>query len=1005
MQRSKARLHRRAAASAIALAAAAFLNGAPVRAETGLEAGGSGENGAGGAASAERAGEGDGGIIVTGTRIARPELESAMPISILTFDDAKDYGRDTLYDALLLLPAIGPGLGESSSLGQEYDAGVANINLRNMGNNRSLVLVDGHRWVSGGARTSAVDVNTIPSALIERFEVVTGGAAAIYGADAVTGAVNIIMKKKMSGLRLSATNGISQQGDAGQFDASAAGGFDFGGGRGHVVLGGNYSHTAPLRSTQRWSDRNSYYANPANTGPNDGIPDNILARDYRVMYRSAHPAFCMYNGKNPCGANNGQWYQLIGGQVTEVPKSSYTLVTNGQTGGQDGGGGLNGNENHYIRNGSQRYSAYANVNYEFSPSITWNMAFSYAHTDTKGPTQFPEYRTDARTPPNWWGKNGVGNTGEIATLTNPYLPESLRQFMLANNLTSIGLDRTYLNLPLAMEIHKRDNVTISSDIGGALAGKLNWQAFARYGQVVDNITTTNMVGRDQWLNARDTVRDATGQIVCADPAARAAGCQPLNFLSTDPFSRELLDYLLFERYERTKNTLFTAGGNISGSLFSLPYGEVSIAAGVEWRRETLKTSDDPDTAKLGTIIFSPGMDHALHPALHRTREAREIYGEIVVPLLSDLPFAHRLEVEGAYRYSQYSDSPDTQSWKAGGTWAPIAGLTLRGVYSHSVRVPNFGELYSPVGFSTYGKIDDPCSGAFVAQAPNRLANCQALMPNLAIPLPYPNQNIPVVYTGGNPDLTPETSNSFTIGAAIQPKFLPGFDLTADYWDIKIDNAITALGYATILQLCVADAGGPTAAYCDLVTRNADGTVATVRSQNANLAGLRGRGVDIGAHFRTAIGKGQFRASFTGTYLLEQTTVASIGVKGTDAAGGWNNPRFKGTLMTSYAIGDLTIGVNTRFISRSKYSTTAASSETYEFPYVPAYVYNDLSLTYRPTETYSVTLGVKNISNNGVFPAIQDTAIQPHGVGNGRGIGPAYYDAIGRYFFLKADLKL
>lgn len=221
------RLRARATAPALAITLGTLLGSASVAAQ------------ASGPERDDETADGASAIIVTGTRIARPELESTMPISVITLADAKDFGRNTVYDALLLNPAIGPGLGESSSLGQEYDAGVANINLRNMGNNRSLVLVDGHRWVSGGAPTSAVDVNTIPSALIDRFEVVTGGAAAIYGADAVTGAVNIIMKKQMTGLNLSATNGISEKGDAHQFDASGAGGFDFGGGRGHFVFGGN----------------------------------------------------------------------------------------------------------------------------------------------------------------------------------------------------------------------------------------------------------------------------------------------------------------------------------------------------------------------------------------------------------------------------------------------------------------------------------------------------------------------------------------------------------------------------------------------------------------------------------------------------------------------------------------------------------------------------------------------------------------------------------------------
>jgi len=940
-------------------------------------------------------------LVVTGSRIARPELQSTMPINVIQMDDAKDFGRLGVYDALMLSPGIGPGLGESSSLGQEHDAGVANINLRNMGNNRSLVLVDGHRWVSGGARTSAVDLNTIPSALIDRFEVVTGGAAAIYGADAVTGAVNVIMKKQMVGSEASVTTGVSDRGDANQTNASFGTGFNFAGDRAHLVIGADYTKTDALRSTDRWTDRDVYYANPANTGPDDGIPDSILARDYRVMYRSATPAWCLPVG---CAGTTGQWYQLVNDQVVAVPRDSYTIVTGGLTGGQDGGPGLNGNENHLIRNASERGSVYANLEFELTPDTVWNTALSYAHSYTNGATEFPEYRTDARTPPNWWGKDGVGNTGEVATLSNPYLPDAMRQFMLDNGLTSLGLNRSYMNLPVPEEVHKRDNFSLSTDLSGRFTDNLHWQGFVRYGVVSDAITTRNMVGRDEWLYARDAVRDAGGNIVCADPVARAGGCQPLNIFTTDAFSPELLDYLLFNRHESTRNSLLNASASIDGSLFRLPAGDLSFAAGVEWRQERLDTKDDPDTVKLEDVLFSPGMDYAYHPAISEKRDTSEAFAEVVVPLLSDLPFARRLEVDAAYRYSHYSDNPSTDTWKVGAAWEPFTGFTVRGTRSRSVRVPNFGELYSPIGFSTYGKIDDPCNVQQINRAPNRLANCQALMPDLVMPLPYPNENIPVVYSGGNPDLTPETSDSKTIGVVFAPQFLPGFDLTADYWDINIENAVTSLAYLTVLQLCVADAGGPTMAYCDLVTRNPDGTVKEVRTQNANLAALHGRGIDFGANYRHAIGPGMLRLNFSGTHLIEQTTVASIGVPGSNSAGGWQNPSFKGTLLTRYDIGRFGFALNTRYISRSWYSTTEKREEAYEYPFVPSYIYNDVTLSFRPNDTYSISVGVKNIEDHGVAPGIQDTAISPHGTGNGRGIGPAYYDAIGRYYFLTFDAK-
>lgn len=926
-------------------------------------------------------------IVVTGTRIARPELESAMPVAVLRMDAAKSFGYNTAYDALTLLPAIGPGLGNSNSQGETFDVGVANINLRNLGVNRTLVLVDGKRWVSGGARTSAVDLNTIPDAMIERFEIVTGGAAAIYGADAVSGAVNIIMKKKITGLNISAITGISQEGDARQTSISASTGFEFADGRGSFVIGGTYNDTALLRYNDRYLNRTSFVTNPANTGPNDGIPDNILETNLRFLNRSAIPAFFL----------NNQWYYLPDGIVT--PTGYERVYVPGALGSGRGGPGANAFEYHLLRNKSEYGSLYSNLSYELTPEITWNTTFSYAKTYTRGPTVFPEYRDDLR-PTNWWG----GTTGGVARLTNPFLPASLRQFMIANNLTSVALNRTYFNLPQPFEIHERDNVTVGTDIGGALTDKLNWSAFFRYGQVIDNVTTTNMVRRSAWINARDVVADpATGQPVCANAAARTAGCIPFNLFTTDAPSQAFLDYATTDRFERRKNTLYTGGGSITGSLFSLPYGDVSIAAGAEWRRETLSTRDDPDTAKLAEIVFRPGGDYVLHPALDASRNATELYGEVVIPVLRDLPFAYRLGIEGAYRYSNYSDTADTHTWKAGGTWEPVAGLALRGVYSRSVRIPNFGELFSPLLIQTVGVTNDPCSGVFITQNPNRARNCATVLPGLSLPLPFPNTNAPQINLGGNPELTPETSKSLTLGAVFQPRFLPGFDLTVDYFDIKIDSVITAVPYLSILNLCVDSASGIDSFYCDLITRNSTGQIVSIQAENYNQAELRARGIDVGASYRHLVGPGLLHIGFNGTYLLEQTSVATQGTTGVDFAGQWTNPRFKGTLFTNYTLGKVTIGLNTRFISRSVFNVTDSSAETRDPSHVPAYVYNDLTVQVRPTERYGLTLGVKNISNVGIFGPLRDTAPGPNSSG-GVQTGSAFYDAIGRYFFAKVDVK-
>jgi iron complex outermembrane recepter protein len=937
--------------------------------------------------TAEDAGAPGGDIVVTGTHIARPELQSAMPVAVLKMDAAKSFGYNTAYDALLLNPAVGPGLGNSNSQGETYDVGVANINLRNLGVNRTLVLVDGKRWVSGGARTSAVDLNTIPDSMIDRFEVVTGGAAAIYGADAVTGVVNIIMKKNITGLHISATDGISQQGDARQTYISPTAGFSFGDGRGSFVIGGTYNYSAPLRDSDRYQNRIGYIPNPASTGPHDGVPDNILDYNIRYLQRSGTPTIFF----------NNQFYALNNGVLS--PANYNRVIATGPLGSGDGGIGANAFENHFLRNKSVNGSLYSHLSYEFTPAITWNATFDYAHSYTRAPTVFPEIRDDSR-PTNWWG----GTTSETATLTNPYLPDSLRQFMTANGLTSIPLNRTYFNLPQAYENHKRDDFTAGTDIGGKLTDRLKWTAFFQYGQSVDHVTTTNMIKHFEWLAARNVIADpATGQPQCADPAARAAGCVPFNFFTTNAPSQAFLNYVEANRYEWRKNALYTGGGNITGSIFSLPYGDVSIAAGAEWRRETLSTRDDPDTAKLTDIIFAPGSDYIRHPAIDAARNTTDLYGELVIPLLKDLPFARHLGIEGAYRFSHYTDEPNTNTWKAGATWEPVSGLTLRGVYSHSVRVPNFGELFSPQVVQTVGVTSDPCSGVFITQGPNRAKNCAALLPGLSLPLTYPNTNAPTILLGGNPGLTPETSNSFTLGGVFQPKFLPGLDLTVDFWNIKIKNVITAIPYTSILNLCADSSSGINNFYCSLISRNASGQIVAIQASNYNLALLKARGIDFGLNYHREVGPGLLQLGLNGTYLLSQTNIGSPGTDAVDYAGQWNYPRLRGTLMTNYSIGKFTFGLNTRFISRSVFDVTDASPETRDPNHVPAYVYNDLTVQFRPTQRYSLTFGVKNISNVGIFGPLQDTAPGPNSSG-GVQTGAAYYDAVGRYFFAKVDVN-
>lgn len=942
------------------------------------------------------------GMVVTGSRIARAELDSAMPISVIQMEQANDFGRFSLHEALMMNPAMGPGLGDTNSRGMQYDKGVANVNLRNMGANRSLVLVDGHRWVSGGARTAATDLNTIPSALIDRVETVTGGAAAIYGADAVTGAVNVVMKKRVDSTSLRLTTGLSEEGDGRQTSLSAGGGFDFADGRGHVVIGGNYLFSDDIATRDRYTQRNTYAVNPANTGPDDGIPDNIII-DFHQFYRSPYPTFCLYGGQGTCGASNGDWYQYIDGTVVNIPKDSYSVVSNGNQGTQNGGPDTAFGIYDYVllRDKSEKSSAYANVEFALTPNVMWNTSVGLARSYSSGNAQWPGYRDDAR-PTNWWGRDpdtGIAHPGGVARLDDPFLPEAMRAFMQAQGLEEIRLNRHYSHLPMSREIHRRDSFTFGTDLTGPLTDRLDWSTFLRYGEVNDDITHTNMVGRQQWLAGRDAVL-LDGQIVCADPAARAAGCVPFDLYSTAPVSQAWKDYALFNRYEQTGNSLLNAGFGLNGSLFDLPAGPLSVAAGVEWRQEKLRTRDDTDTAKLHNIVFSPGMDQGLHPDMDAERKVTEGYVELVVPVLADLPFARRLDVEGAWRYSDYSDNPSTDTWKAGVIWSPVEGLTVRGVKSYSTRVPNFGELFSPISVATYGHISDPCQDGRITQDKDRPANCAATVPNWTGPLANPNTNAPRVFSGGNPDLTPETSNSFSYGLVFQPRALSGFDASVDYWEIEIDNVITSLAHGTIMNNCVNASGGPDMGYCQYVHRDpVTGEVDWVQAQYANLAGRLTRGIDFSASYRFDLGPGQWRVGLNGTRLLEQRVIAQRGSQGTDYAGQWNYADKRFNLTNSFAVGDYRIALNTRYNGRTRYSISDQSDETRQMPYVPSYLSHDLNLTWAPSPRYSVALGIKNLTDARIdHPVLRDTPTSPN-QSEGNNTGSAYFDAIGRYYFV------
>lgn len=943
----------------------------------------------------EAAADRDEAIIVTGSRIARSDLVNPMPVGVIKMDDALRFNSNDIYSVLQQNPALGFGGTSLNSSATGWDSGARFINLRNLGTNRSLTLIDGRRRVSGSTRSSAVDIGTIPLGMIDRVEIITGGAAAVYGADAVTGAVNIITKKNIDETTISVTGGLSERGDAGNAQVSVSTGFKFADGRGRVSVGGTYSWTDSLYMYDRydWTQQPLLLPNLANTGTSDGIPDRIHVWNYRQHYYAYEPNFWL-------GTVNGQvvnqrFMLEDGGTVRPMVHDIYMDKAPAQFALGSGGDGRNLTDMTQFRGAEHAISTLGRVEYDLTDHVTWSGYFSYSRNNYDGAGTY--YRDDTRTT-----FMGVGSAK--AYLDNPFLPDAIRAVMQEYGLTSLNIDRTYGNFPVRDELHKRETITVGTELTGSLSDSLNWSAFYQYGRFKDHAIEGNVPIRSHWLAARDVITGPNGLPVCRDVTARAAGCVPLNIFSKAAPSEELLNYVMGDRDEYRTITQQSAGVEIDGSLFHLPAGDVKFALGAEYRKDTLTNRDDP-LALSGELVYGGGPGK--RSELDVEADVKEAFAELVVPVFVDAPLAHRLDLELAYRYSDYSTVGGTSAWKAGAIWEPFEGFAIRGVRSRSVRTPNFGELYEPmVTSTTTGSISDPCEAGDINKTPTREANCRAL--GVVTPLPDIKTG-PHITTGGNPDLKPEISNSLTLGFVWQPTFLPGFDMTVDYWNIDIDDYIYQLSYTQILNLCV-DLPTIDNQYCKAQGRNQTPDVPTtqqgvllpagaplyVNAQQGNISRMQARGIDVGMNYAVKAGPGRLGLKFAGTYLIKHTFETTPGAPAGDIfyEGQYNYPKVRANLTTTYDIGRLGLALSTRYQSGGK-GDRMATPEQYDNNSVPSHTYFDLSARL-DFGRHIVNLAVNNLTNK----------MPPYMAFGEPGIYAAstVYDLVGRSYSLSYTLK-
>lgn len=919
-------------------------------------------------------------IVVTGSRIQRSGETTSTPTVILGSEAIVKSGSISSGDLLRQLPAIAPGVGAESSATGFNGAGLDLVDLRALGTNRTLVLVNGRRQVGSNPDSTSVDLNSIPAPLIERLEVITGGASAVYGADAVSGVLNVILKRDFEGFQVDAQAGISSRGDAERYSLSALAGTNFADGRGNVTAFAGYTQSRGIayNARKRAISGLNYVPNPQNTGPGDGIADYVMLENVRQLGGQRESAFLINRGNGP---------EAFGFNADGSARN-FGLGPSGLIGGSqltDGGEAELGFDAQcpqakcQLRVPVERFLISAMADYELSPAL--NLFFEARFAKTKSQSR-------------------IGSVFEVPPVTNavsidnPYVTPSVRSLMEQAGVTSIGIIRSDQELGLRGQDATRNLIQLTTGARGELGlGNIKYETSFQYGELSFENTRINDLDQRRFINGVDAVRDGDGVIRCRSLEARAQGCVPINLLQPGAaLTPDVLAYVKIPYATETANlSQLVASGNLTGDVGDFwGAGSIAFAVGAEYRREKSKYLVSPvDAAGQGFYFVN-------RQSTVGQFDVKEAFGELIIPLLSDMPLIKRLDLEGAVRVSKYSTSGTTTSWKAGISYAPSSDVRFRGVLARAVRAPNVGELFSPSseGFIT---VDDPCDVNFVGSGGSRAANCAAL----GVPANFISNARSInirTSTSGNPSLNVEKADTLTLGAVLTPTFLPGFSATVDYFKIRIKDAINVFGTQDILNNCV-DLSSTANPFCDSITRAATGDIVQIKRQNINVSRLDREGLDFELRYRGDLGSaGTLDLNLVGTRMFKVTTVVAPGtVTGsnvTDFNGEFGYPKWKGRLSANWSLNAFDATATVNYLSNMVRDVQPLTPEDNRASYGSGnFFLVNLQLGYSVAENSRLYVGIDNLFDRQP-PYLPDTRAG----GAGSYAGSEIFPVMGAYFY-------
>jgi len=837
-------------------------------------------------------------IVVTGSRIATDSnLTTPNPVNMIEGEEISLSGQTDIANFLRDMPALFSTLPANQSARNDAPLGTSQLNLRGLGTNRTLVLVNGRRNVSGVAGTAAVDISSIPASLIERIDIVTGGASAVYGADGVSGVVNFILKEDFDGLELRGSATGTEAGGGAEFQLGTVGGTSFADGRGNAVVAAEWTRVNEIDASQRAGFAGRNLASFMPTSPELaaflGInPDaaNTFATNRTLPVSSPFgiifledandriaPGFSAINILFPdrtVGADGFPVAQVIDENGVLRPFNRGDFFVNLFE--AVGGDGIAATPNIIeLQPQTTRLNFTGNMDYEMHPRARFfaETRFSYMETESRNQV------------------NGFNDDIPIS-LDNPFIPPALRSQI--NSLIDEGIEpslvvsRDNLDVP-ALTTADQHSFRIVTGVDGDLGAGWDYSVAYNFGRT--DRTARNATARveDRFFAAVDAVLDPeTGEIVCRSdldpsavppiapfPDARTGfltftpgdgQCVPINIFGRGTTSAEAAAFIFQPDRSKSQMTqevvtaIFTGD---SSALFSLPAGPIGIATGLEYRDE--RSEFEPGSLQGAGLTFN-SVTTRTEP-VSGSFDVKEAFGEVSIPVISDRPFFESVTLNAAVRFADYSTVGNNVSWSYGGTWSPVQDVMIRGTYGRSVRAPNINELFSPPQPIFIGAASDPCNENLIDGGSEfRRANCEQLVgPNFDS-----TEFVSAFITGragGNPDLDEETADTFTFGLVLTPRALPGFTATVDFYDVTIEDAIDSVPGLTVIQRCV-DAPTLDNSFCPLVDRDpVDGFITFFRSGQQNIAKLEARGVDFDLNYVFEPGLGNVFLGLSGTRNL------------------------------------------------------------------------------------------------------------------------------------------